>query len=236
LHDAWLTHVGHLRPQTKIGLPLAFAQAVASLPDVDLGRRVSLFNGKDLAGWEGDSQYWSVEDGAIVGRNAGTVPSSTYLFSKKAYRNFRLLFEVKQTVSPEHSTMHSAVGILGEKMEDKGGNAFGFRGPLVMFCHDWGIWDANRRNRIEPAGQKGALRIPAEKTGDWNLIEIVAIGDRIRGVANGTLVFDFTDQPGMLKASPLGLQLHANQKPQEYRFRGLVVVEDPDDRLVTLKK
>ncbi|MCB1080019.1 MAG: DUF1080 domain-containing protein, partial [Verrucomicrobiae bacterium] len=158
------------------------------------------------------------------------------LFSKKAYRNFRLLFEVKQTVSPEHSTMHSAVGILGEKMEDKGGNAFGFRGPLVMFCHDWGIWDANRRNRIEPAGQKGALRIPAEKTGDWNLIEIVAIGDRIRGVANGTLVFDFTDQPGMLKASPLGLQLHANQKPQEYRFRGLVVVEDPDDRLVTLKK
>ena len=29
---------------------------------------VSLFNGKDLSGWEGLSPHWSVEDGAITGR------------------------------------------------------------------------------------------------------------------------------------------------------------------------
>ncbi|HEY8503815.1 MAG TPA: DUF1080 domain-containing protein, partial [Gemmataceae bacterium] len=28
----------------------------------------SLFNGKDLSGWEGDKTYWSVEDGAITGK------------------------------------------------------------------------------------------------------------------------------------------------------------------------
>ena len=234
LHDAWLSHVGHLRPGVRPGLPLATAMAVASLPDAEKPR--ILFNGKDLDGWEGDTQYWSVEDGEIVGRNTAPVPSSTYLFSKAAYRDFRLIFEVRQTVSPAHSTMHSAVGVLGERIEDQGGNTHGFRGPLVMFCHDWGIWDAHRRNRIEPAAQKGALRIPAEKVGDWNLVEIVAIGDRLRCVANGALVFDYTDQPGLLKSSPVGLQLHANQKPQEYRFRGLAVVENPEDRLVTLKK
>ena len=104
-----------------------------------------------------------------------------------------------------------------------------------MFCHDWGIWDANRRNRIEPPDQRGSLQITSEKEGDWNLIEIVVIGDRIRFAANGTQVFDFTDKPGMLLESPVALQLHANPKPQEYRFRGLVLSKNPEDRLLTAK-
>ncbi|MEM1442184.1 MAG: DUF1080 domain-containing protein, partial [Verrucomicrobiota bacterium] len=28
----------------------------------------SIFNGKDLSGWEGNPKLWSVEDGAITGR------------------------------------------------------------------------------------------------------------------------------------------------------------------------
>jgi len=103
-----------------------------------------------------------------------------------------------------------------------------------MFCHDWGIWDANRRNRIEPSNHGGTLQVAAEKKGDWNLIEIVAIGDRIQFAANGTKVFDFTDKPGMLIESPIGLQLHANSKPQEYRFRGLLLTKNPEERLITV--
>jgi hypothetical protein len=103
-----------------------------------------------------------------------------------------------------------------------------------MFCHDWGIWDAYRRNRIEPAGQKGGLQIDAEKKGDWNRIEILVLGNRIRFVANGSLVFDYTDETEMLQNSPVGLQIHSNKRPQEYRFRGLVVCDDPENRLVTL--
>lgn len=233
MHDAWLSHVGHQRPGVRAGLPLEIARAVTALPDSESAK--ILFNGQDLKGWEGDETRWSVEDGVIVGRNADEVPSSTYLFTKGSYRDFRLLFEVKQTVSPEHSTMHSAVAALGEKFEDEGGNAFGFRGPLLMFCHDWGIWDAHRRNRIEPANQKGGFKVASEKKGEWNRIEILVRGNRIRFVNNGELVFDFTDKPEMLRASPIGLQLHKNQKPQEYRFRGLVLTENPEDVPVTLE-
>ena len=233
MHDAWVSHVGHQRPGTKAGLPLEVARAIAALPETELPR--PLFNGRDLAGWDGDPAHWSVEEGAIVARNAGPVASSTYLFTQKAWREFRLIFEVRQTVSPAHSTMHSAAAILGERFDDAGGNTFGFKGPLVMFCHDWGIWDAHRRNRIEPAGQKGALRIPGEKIGDWNLVEILVTGNRIRCAANGALVFDFTDQPEMLLAAPIALQLHSNQKPQEFRFRGLIVTESPGDSLVTVR-
>jgi hypothetical protein len=209
------------------------AAALKALPASETTTR--LFNGTDLTGWDGAPGWWSVEDGAIKGANEKEVPSSTYLFTRESYRNFRLLLEVKQTMSSRHSTMHSAVAALGERFTDKGENAHGFRGPLLMFCHDWGIWDANRRNRVEPATQSGPMQLAAEKKGEWNLVEIVAIGDRIRFAANGVSVFDFTDKPGMLRESPIGLQLHSNAKPQEWRFRGLVLTKNPEDRLVTLK-
>jgi hypothetical protein len=211
----------------------ALTAALKSLPAGETP--VRLFNGKDLTGWDGAPGYWSVEDESIKAANETPVASSTYLFTKESYRNFRLLLEVKQTLSPRHSTMHSAVAALGERITEKDGNAHGFRGPLLMFCHDWGIWDANRRNRIEPPDQRGALQFAGEKEGDWNLIEVVVIGDRIRFAANGTQVFDFTDKPGMLRESPIALQLHANTKPQEYRFRGMVLTKDPGEKLVTVR-
>jgi hypothetical protein len=204
------------------------------LPPGETGTR--LFNGKDLKGWEGDMQHWSVNDGAIRGANEGRVASSTYLYTTKSYRNFRLLLEVKQTMSKKHSTMHTAIAALGEKITDTGDNKFGFKGPLLMCCHDWGIWDAHRRNRIEPKGHRGTMKVASEKKGDWNQIEILVIGNRIRFVNNGELVFDFTDKPEMLKACPIGLQLHSNGRPQEHHFRGLVIVEDPGDTLLTLQK
>ncbi len=197
---------------------------------------VKLFNGRDLTGWEGQSaKYWAVEGDAIKGSNTDDVPVSTYLFTTKSYRQFRLLFEVKQTRGDNYSTMHSAIAALGEKIEDKG-DAFSFKGPLLMFCQDWGIWDANRRNRVVPENQKGTWQNPNEKVGDWNQIEMLVIGERIRVAANGKLVFDFTDKPEMLKASPLGLQLHSNNRPQEWRFRGLILSENPEDKLLTVEE
>lgn len=198
-------------------------------------KRIALFNKRDLAGWEGQTEkYWSVEDSTIRGANEDAVPASSYLFTKKRYRNFRLLLEVKQTRGEKYSTMHSAVCALGEKITDKG-DPFSFKGPLLMFCNDWGIWDANRRNRIYPAGHEGTLQNPAEKVGDWNQIEVLVIGNRIRMVANGHQIIDFTDAPEMLSAAPIGLQLHANDRPEEYHFRGLILVENPKDKLLTLK-
>ena len=207
----------------------SFKNAVENLPKSE--EAVHLFNGENLSGWDGDPKYWSVVDGMIRGANDDRVPSSTYLFTKKEYRNFRLLLEVKQTVGEGYSTMHSAVCALGERFADKGVNQFGFKGPLLMFCHDWGIWDAYRRNRTVDRGPGPKV----EKKGEWNLIEILVIGNRIRFVANGTEVFDFTDKPEMLQASAIGLQLHSNGQKQEYHFRGLVLTENPTDQLVTTK-
>lgn len=194
---------------------------------------VHLFNGVDLTGWRGQiEEYWSVDGDAIKARNDDPVATSTYLFTERTFRSFRLILEVRQTRAPGLSTMHSAVAALGEQITDRD-NEFGFRGPLLMFCGDWGLFDANRRARVYPAGQQGSWEPSAERIGEWNLIEILVLANRIRVVANAELIMDFTDRPGILTESPIGLQLHANDQPQEFRFRGLTLTEDPENRLLT---
>jgi len=201
-----------------------------TLPQAEQSKAVRLFNGRDLEGWEGHvDPYWSVESGEIVGRNTkeNAPKVSTYLLTKKPYRNFRLLFEGKLVTSE----MHSGVAIWGKKFES-GGEASSYQGHLVMFPSGWGLWDLFRRNGIS-GDQEGRAK-KAGKQHDWNQMEILAIGDRIRFAVNGQEVLDWKDpKPEFCGTGPIGLQLHSNGVPQEVRFRGLVLVEDPQDVLVT---
>ena len=225
--NTWIKVLNLEKPETDFSEPLSVESRIPKTETIQ-----HLFNGKDLSGWSGDETRWSVKHGMIRGANDDKVTSSTYLFTAKKYRNFRMLFEVKQTMSDKYSTMHSAVAALGEQFTDAGENKFGFKGPLLMFCHDWGIWDAHRRNRVAPVGRGNEL----EKKGQWNQIEILVRGARIRLAANGEEVFDFTDKPELLQACQLGLQLHSNGQPQEYHFRSLLLTEEPEDQLVTVVK
>jgi len=224
--NIWIRELSLDQPETDFNEPPAIAALIPPSETVQ-----TLFNGRDLDGWEGDERYWSISRGCIRGANTSPVPSSTYLFTKKKLRNFRLLFEVRQTLSPKHSTMHSAVAILGERFTDAGENTFGFRGPLVMFCHDWGIWDAHRRNRVVPVGPGN----DAELRGEWNQMEVLVTGSRLQCAANGRRIFDFSDKPEMLQESPAGLQLHSNGQPQEYHFRTLLLTQNPSEQLVTVR-
>jgi hypothetical protein len=50
-------------------------------------------------------------------------------------------------------------------------------------------------------------------------------------------VADWEDpKPETCVAGPIGLQHHSNKVPQEIRFRGLMLSENPEDRLITLDK
>lgn len=188
---------------------------------------IRLFNGKDLSGWIGDQKYWSVEDGEIVGRNAEPLPVSTYLLTEVDFSDFRLTFECKLA----QSEMHSGIALWG-KVDPEKGDPFAYVGPLVMFPSNYGIWDLYGREKIHDNADK------AKEVGrqhDWNRIEILAQGNRIRIVLNGTLISDWRDpEPDRLLAGPIGLQLHSNKVPQEVRFRKLLLETFPEDRLTTL--
>jgi putative heme-binding domain-containing protein len=56
----------------------------------------AFFNGKNLDGWEGLVEYWSVRDGTIVGKApADGLKFNTFLCSKKTYKDFELTFQFR---------------------------------------------------------------------------------------------------------------------------------------------
>ncbi|MFT5153117.1 MAG: putative membrane-bound dehydrogenase-like protein, partial [Planctomycetota bacterium] len=62
----------------------------------------AFFDGETLTGWHGDSELWSVEEGAIVGRTEG-LEQNAWLASDVAMRDFRLILEVKLDPNSENS-------------------------------------------------------------------------------------------------------------------------------------
>ena len=216
---------------TAASVPAAWAQTKA--PEAARGQGASettdLFDGKDLDGWEGHTSHWSVKDGAIVGKNTEPVKVSTYLLTKKTYTDFRLKARVKLV----ESEMHSGIAFWGRNAPERG-DRYTYAGHLVMFPSGWGMYDLFGRNGlpVDPA--------PAKKVGkqhDWNDLEILAVGDRVRVAVNGTPVIDWRDpEPKRIKAGPIGLQLHSNTVPQEVHFKDIVVETFPkEDRLLTVK-
>ena len=165
------------------------------------GKWVDLFNGKDLDGWEGYMDLWSVQDGVIVAKNTKPIKFSTYLLTKRKFSDFRLVFAAKLV----ESEMHSGVALWGKKFPDvkgvldpkKSRTEYTYQGQLVMFPSGWGLYDLYRRNGLP------VDTAPAKKAGkqhEWNDMEILAQGNRIRFAVNGTQVLDWRDpQPELVK-------------------------------------
>jgi hypothetical protein len=202
---------------------------------------IELFDGKSLDGWEGYNDLWSVKEGVIVGKNTEPLTVSTYLLTKQKFSDFRLRFSAKLVTSE----MHSGVALWGQlflpkevKDVKKERAEFTYQGHLVMFPSGYGLWDLYRRNGgINPSQAVRDLEMKAGKQHDWNDMEILAQGNRIRLAVNGKAVLDWRDpKPELIKEGPIALQLHSNKDPQEVQFKGLVIETFPkEDKLLTVK-
>jgi len=211
----------------------AMAQAKAPAPDVPPrsgpNEKIRLFDGKTLNGWAGHFKHWSVDNGEIVGKNTDPVPVSTYLLTEKNYTDFRLTAKVKLV----ESEMHSGIAFWGRVATEQGDPAT-YAGHLVMFPSGWAMYDLYGRASL-PVDSAPAKK--AGKQHDWNDLEILAQGNRVRVAVNGIPVVDWRDpEPNRIKAGPIALQLHSNKVPQEVRFKDLVIETFPkEDRLLTVK-
>jgi hypothetical protein len=189
---------------------------------------IKLFNGKNLDGWVGHTRLWSVKDGVIVAKNTEPIKVSTYLLTKRKFTDFRLVFSAKLV----ESEMHSGIAMWGRVAPEQK-DEFTYKGHLVMFPSGWGLYDLYGRNGlpVDTAPAKAA-----GKQHDWNDMEILAQGNRIRLVVNGKQVVDWRDpEPDRILEGPIGLQLHSNTVDQEIHFKGLVLTTFPEDKLTTVK-
>ena len=81
-------------------LLVVYLLAVLLLPipaPIEAGEKQSLFNGKDLTGWQGAENVWSVRDGKIVGSSSGLkLKSNTFLvWQGGEVADFRLTFKAR---------------------------------------------------------------------------------------------------------------------------------------------
>src|SRR5437667_272908 len=86
----WLSSIGDHMKSTLFALlaMMCLAPAITRADDLKPADNEdgfkSLFNGKDLAGWDGDPDHWSAADGMIVGQTTKEKPAkhNTFLIAR----------------------------------------------------------------------------------------------------------------------------------------------------------
>ena len=187
-----------LRP---VNLFLLFALALSSPAARADEAWLSLFNGKDLDGWEqrGGKAKYAVEDGVVVGTSTLNTPN-TFLCTRKTYGDFVLEYDFKVD-----SRLNSGVQIRsecfdtakqiewnGKKLNIPAGRVHGYQveiDPDVPRKRLWsaGIFDEARRGWLFPRDGVGGPQGKAFseqglrlfKPQDWNHVRVEAIGDSI---------------------------------------------------------
>lgn len=205
---------------------LAVFTAAASLHAEDNDGFKPLFDGKTLAGWHGNSEYWQVKDGAIVGSTDGNIPANTFLVTDAKYNNFTL--KVKWRLH-EHKG-NSGVQFRSEELAVEEGKTppFCVKGYQADIAdnHFLGILYGERTGRgiivnLDEPMQKQVSEV-VHKDG-WNESIITARGSQITIFLNGLKTVDINDPEGA-RSGIIALQLHKGQN-MTISFKDILIKE-----------
>ena len=218
------------------------------------GTAKPIFNGKDLTGWKGQPEFWSVKDGYLTGQTTkeNPVKENTFLIWQDGeVGDFELTFKYKITdangkaegfgnsgvqyrskvVKPEYSVVAGyqadfEVGktYSGILYEEKGRGILAKRGEQVVISEG----DAPNKPKIVVKGEIGKSdEIQAGiKQAGWNEYKIVAKGGHLQHYINGDQTVDVTDETAIgAKTGVLALQLHAGA-PMTVQFKDLMLKTD----------
>jgi hypothetical protein len=136
-----------------------------------------LFNGRDLAGWTGDTRGYVPENGNLVCRPGGNV------YTEQEFADFRLSFEFKLTPGA-----NNGLGIRAPLTGDAA-----YVGMEIQILDD----SADQYRNLKPYQYHGSIYgvVPAKRgfqkpVGEWNTEEVIAKGKHITVMLNGTAIVD----------------------------------------------
>ncbi len=206
----------------------------------------SIFNGKDLSGWDGDPRLWSVRDGVIHGETTAENPASgnTFLIWKDGtVKDFELRLSFRCNATNNSGIQYRSKHIVDDKVKNKwvvrgyqhelrnevnspsiSGFIYDEGGPRKRMClvGEKATWGADGK---QVAGD--ALITPDEykklfKLDDWNDVVIIGKGSNIQHYMNDRLILDFTDnEPKLaLHEGIMAVQLHAGA-PMWVEFKNI---------------
>ena len=187
---------------------------------------VALFEGKTLAGWEGDLKWWSVQDGAITGGSSTSkIPQNQFLATTRSFQNFELRLKIKLTGDPKIGFINSGVQLRSLRVPQ----STEMSGYQVDAGDGWWgkLYDESRRNKVIAESTQLVAVTAAVRPGDWNEYRIRVEGPRLRSWLNGVAALDYTEtDPTIALDGHIGLQIHSGG-PALAQFKEIVIDELP---------
>lgn len=203
-------------------LHLALATFLAALSFASAEEK-EIFNGKDLTGWEGNKELWSVENGAITGRTPASdedpkksiLKHNTFLVWKGGtVGDFELTFQYRiekgnsgvqyrskelpagefgPIISGYQADFEAGTTYSGILYEERGRGILAKRGEKTVIKP---AADGGKKPVVEVTGSVGdSAAIQASiKSEDWNEYRIVAKGNHVQHFINGMQTIDVTDE------------------------------------------
>jgi uncharacterized protein (TIGR03067 family) len=206
----------------------------------------SLFNGKDLTGWEGRPEHWSVVDGAITGRTTKEHPAkgNNFLFWRPDGKNgmvsdFELRLSYKIVSNNEVGFANSGIQYRSKDFGDfvaggyqadmEAGKTYSgilyeerMDGILAQRGQKTVVKTVDGKTKVEVTGSLGdSKEIQSHiKENDWNDYVVIAKGNHFQHFINGVQTVDVTDErEGKgAKEGVLALQLHTGE-PMTVQFK-----------------
>jgi len=204
-------------------------------------QEISLFNGSNFNGWEGENQFFRIENKAIVGGSLKSViDKSYYLCTDSTFENFELSLEVK--FNTKNLNVNGGISFRADRVPDSH--------EVMGYQADVGYIDINaipRFSRFKPISDKdiyplwGSLvdenRIDTSiypnpeifpvifhtlsdegliekiiNPHDWNKISILANKNNLEIRINDVLTSSYVEKNSLSTKGKICLQVHSGEK------------------------
>jgi hypothetical protein len=205
---------------------------------------VPIFDGKSLDGWEGDSRYWRVEDGEIVGEVTpetllkqnnfliwrGGQPANFELkvqFRISAQGNSGVNYRSEEIAGTKYllrgyqADIDGANRYTGQNYEERGRTFLAPRGTITYAA------TGAKPAIIAQIGSADELK-QFVKNGDWNEYHIIARGNVLIHVLNGHVMCEVIDDDTEHRkmSGLIGVQVHVGP-PMKIEYRSMLLKQLP---------
>ncbi len=191
----------------------------------------SMFNGKDLTGWEGSPDLWSVREGAITGQTTREKPAAENTFliwTNGQPGDFEMRCSFRITAQNDVGFANSGVQYRSKVLKPSYWVVGGYQADMEAGPdYTGGLYEERGRGILASRGQKvlihadgkkevtgrlgGAAELEKEiRKGEWNDYVIMAKGNHLQQFINGKEMIDVVDEQADQAATTgvIALQLH----------------------------
>jgi hypothetical protein len=197
----------------------------------------SIFDGQSLKGWDGDPQFWRVENGVIIGESTAEKPVklNTFLIWRGGQpRDFELKLEYRMN-STNSGVQYRSVELpevgkwvlkgyqadidfqnqfTGQLYEERGRGFLALRGQMTQL--------QKGKKKVIASLRSGDELKALIKPNDWNQVHIIAHGNVLTHIFNGHLMAQSVDDDAASHAMSglLGFQMHVGA-PMKLELRNI---------------